>query len=338
LRKHWSRPRKTSWHTSSFCASFSEGLIESELFGHRDGAFTGAKHDRTGWIGGKSGVRFFDEITKTNLSVQAKLLRVVETKKFAQVGDSEMLDSDGWFLFATNRCLEEEVRAGRFLEDLYYRISALRVSLPPLNERGDDAILLATFFIRQKNKEGKRKVKVIDREAVAWIRNYPWPGNVRELQNAITRGFLLGSGEVLRLPELFDEHPLQLLLPKPVVGYADAGQLPKDARKSLSPGQEALLKYLRQIGRPVTSAEVAKALGKDIRKIQRDLKDLRNRRDVTQERVGKTPRYSTSGSPSPASDGAHQSPILPAGGPLQVPFGDPNPPRTTLGMYGTLNT
>ena len=324
---------------TAFCTALSEALIESELFGHCQGAFTTAVADRIGWVEtAQGGTLFLDEICKVGPWLQAKLLRFVETKEFSRVGETRTREADSWLLFGTNRRLEEEVRAGRFLEDLYYRISALRVSLPPLNERGDDAILLATFFIRQKNKEGKRKVKVIDREAVAWIRSYPWPGNVRELQNAITRGFLLGSGEVLRLPELFDEHPLQLLLPKPVVGYANAGQLPKDARKSLSPDQEALLKCLRQIGRLVTSAEVAEALGKDIRKIQRDLKDLRNRGDVTQERAGKVPRYSTSGPPSPASDGAHQSPILPAGGPSQVPFGNPNPPRTTLGMYGTPNT
>ncbi|MDH3692653.1 MAG: sigma-54 dependent transcriptional regulator [Gammaproteobacteria bacterium] len=177
------------------CAAIPSELIESELFGHVKGAFTGATATRKGAAAlAHRGTLFLDEICEMDVALQAKLLRFLQSRKIQMVGKSELEDVDARILSATNRDVLGAVKAGRFREDLYYRLNVIPVSLPPLRERGNDVIELAeTFLAEISKKEGKRFLGIAD-DARRLILKYPWPGNVRELQNIIQRIVVLNDG------------------------------------------------------------------------------------------------------------------------------------------------
>ena len=185
------------------CASIPHDLLESELFGHERGAFTGAAQRRIGKFElAQGGTIFLDEIGELDLSLQAKILRVIQEKQFNRVGGNETITTDARLISATNRDLREEVQAKRFREDLYYRLSTFPILLPPLRQRRTDILLLAENFLKKFGTElGKPGLK-FSRKAMDLMYTYPWPGNVRELENAIQRGVVLTDSEVFSEREL----------------------------------------------------------------------------------------------------------------------------------------
>ena len=185
------------------CGALPESLLESELFGHKKGAFTGAVRDRVGkFEAAHGGTLFLDEIATASPGLQVKLLRVLEDRSFEPVGDERTRHVDVRLVAATNRDLEEEVAAGRFREDLFYRIHVLAVELPPLRERRVDIPLLAERFVERFAGRHRRGVKGLAPEALAALCAAPWPGNVRELENALERAVLLAQGETVTAQDL----------------------------------------------------------------------------------------------------------------------------------------
>ncbi|MCM2357086.1 MAG: sigma-54 dependent transcriptional regulator [Geobacteraceae bacterium] len=181
------------------CASLSENLLESELFGHEKGAFTDARETKKGLFEiADEGTIFFDELAEMPLSVQAKLLKVLDSRTFRRLGGVSDLKSSARIMAATNNDIARQVRKGLFREDLYYRINVLPITVPPLRERGKDIIILASQFARRLG-EGMGKGKVtVSAEAMGHLLNYTWPGNVRELRNIVERALILLQGEEIR--------------------------------------------------------------------------------------------------------------------------------------------
>jgi DNA-binding NtrC family response regulator len=185
------------------CAAIPEPLMESELFGHERGSFTDATERRIGKFEQASGgTLFLDEIAELPTGVQAKLLRALQERSIERVGGRESIAVDARFVAATNRDLPREVSAGRFREDLFYRIHVVPIELPPLRERREDVRLLAEAFLARCAGEGGGAVRRLSREALAALERHAFPGNVRELQNAIERAVALCDGEVIGLEDL----------------------------------------------------------------------------------------------------------------------------------------
>jgi len=180
------------------CGAIASGLIESELFGHVKGAFTGALERRTGRFElADSGTLFLDEIGELPLDMQVKLLRVLQEQEFEPVGSSRTVKVDVRVIAATNRNLDQEVAAGRFRADLFYRLNVLPILVPPLRDRRDDVTQLAMFFVQKHAKRIGRTVDSVSRESLERLAGYSWPGNVRELENVIERALVLSQGGVL---------------------------------------------------------------------------------------------------------------------------------------------
>lgn len=185
------------------CPALSAQLTESELFGHKRGAFTGADADRTGRFEAASGGSILlDEITEIDLSLQAKLLRVLQERSFERVGASESVSVDVRVIATTNRDLLAEISAGRFREDLYFRLAVVPIVLPPLRERKGDVLELAEYFLTHAAEKLSRKRVELEPEARELLNSYSWPGNVRELQNIITRACVLNQGLPITAAEL----------------------------------------------------------------------------------------------------------------------------------------
>ncbi|HZZ59135.1 MAG TPA: sigma-54 dependent transcriptional regulator [Opitutaceae bacterium] len=181
----------------------SEGVFESELFGHVRGAFTDARSDRAGRFElADGGTLFLDEIGNIPPTQQAKILRILETGEFERVGSSRTYRSNVRLLAATNSDLAAEVAAGRFREDLLFRLNTIHLHLPPLRERREDIELLAAHFLKQHAGRYRKSLTGFDEAALAALRDYPWPGNVRELDHAVERAVLMGQGKVIRAPDL----------------------------------------------------------------------------------------------------------------------------------------
>ncbi|MFA6954786.1 MAG: sigma-54 dependent transcriptional regulator [Thermoanaerobaculia bacterium] len=185
------------------CAAIPEELIESELFGHRKGAFTGAIDDRKGKFElADGGTLFLDEIGDMSTKTQAKVLRVLQEQKFQRVGGQQTISVDVRVIAATNKNLEEEIREGRFREDLYFRLAVIPIVVPPLRERGDDVVLLAEHFLRRFAAETGRQPKRFSDAARALLLAHTWPGNVRELRNVTERLTILAPGEVIEARDI----------------------------------------------------------------------------------------------------------------------------------------
>ncbi len=180
-----------------------EGVFESELFGHVRGAFTDAKVDRAGRFElADGGTLFLDEIGNIPLGQQAKILRTIETGEFERVGSSRTYRSNVRLISATNSELPAEVAAGRFRQDLLFRLNTIQLHLPPLRERREDIELLAQHFLKQHVARYSKAITGFDESALQALRDYSWPGNVRELDHAVERGVLMAAGKVLRAPDL----------------------------------------------------------------------------------------------------------------------------------------
>ncbi|MCK5708188.1 MAG: sigma 54-interacting transcriptional regulator [Candidatus Aureabacteria bacterium] len=180
------------------CAALSESILESEIFGHEKGAFTGAATQRKGRFElANKGTIFLDEIGDIPLSTQIKLLRVLQEKEFERVGGTQSIKIDVRVIAATNRNLEKLIKEGRFREDLYYRLHVFPINIPPLRERKTDILLLANYFIGKYSKENQKNIRRISTPAIDMLMSYHWPGNVRELENGIERAVLLSNDDVI---------------------------------------------------------------------------------------------------------------------------------------------
>ena len=185
------------------CAALSESLLESELFGHEKGSFTGADTMQKGRFElAHGGTIFLDEIGEINQSIEVKILRVLQEKKFERVGGEKTIDVDVRIVAATNKNLEEEVKAGRFREDLYYRLNVVRIQMPSLRERKDDIPLLVKSFLREFNLENEKNITGFDAKSKAAILKYDWPGNIRELRNCVECAVVMCNGEEITLEDL----------------------------------------------------------------------------------------------------------------------------------------
>lgn len=185
------------------CAALSESLLESELFGHEKGAFTGAESLHKGKFElAHGGTIFLDEIGEISQSVQVKLLRVLQERKFERVGGEQTIEVDVRVIAATNRNLEEEVKAGRFREDLFFRLNGIRIEVPPLRERKDDIPLLMNSFLTKFNKDNNKSIKGFDSRARTAIYKYDWPGNIRELEHCVESSVVMASGDEITVDDL----------------------------------------------------------------------------------------------------------------------------------------
>ena len=185
------------------CAALSETLIESELFGYEKGAFTGAENIHKGRFElADGGTIFLDEIGEVNLATQVKLLRVLQEHKFERVGGEKTIEVDVRVVAATNRNLEDEVKAGRFREDLFYRLNVVRIEMPSLRERMDDIPLLMHAFLREFNIENKKNIKGFDKASKSAMIKYSWPGNIRELKNAVESAVVMCTGDEIKMEDL----------------------------------------------------------------------------------------------------------------------------------------
>lgn len=207
---HEYSPRRLNTMVALNCGAIPDNLLESELFGHEKGSFTGAASRREGRFEQcDGGTLFLDEIGDMPLPVQVKLLRVLQEGTFSRVGGNEVLSSDVRIVAATNKDLAEEVRRGRFREDLYYRLNVVELRIPPLRERLEDIPLLAEFFLAKiTRKNGMARVRLAG-EAINLLQQHHWPGNVRELENTMARATALASSDVLLADDIPIGHPLR---------------------------------------------------------------------------------------------------------------------------------
>lgn len=201
---HDASPRKDAPLITINCGAIPENLIESELFGHAKGSFTGAHAARRGHVASaEGGTLFLDEVGELPLAVQVKLLRLLQQREYTPVGESRSQKCDIRIVAATNRNLEEEVKAGRFREDLYYRLNVIHVELPALRDRPQDIMLLANHFLKTCSaRAGRNDLEGFSPEAEQALREFQWPGNVRALENVVERAVLLSCGPVIALTDL----------------------------------------------------------------------------------------------------------------------------------------
>jgi DNA-binding NtrC family response regulator len=196
---HQLSPRKNEEFVPVDCSALVETLLESELFGHVKGSFTGAHQTKHGLFElANHGTFFFDEIANLSLNIQAKLLRVIQEREFMQVGSQKRHKLDIRIIASSNRDLREAIKAGDFREDLFYRLSVIPIHLPPLRERTGDIPLLVDHFIRKYNQKSKREVKGVAAAAMKMLTLYAWPGNVRELEHTIERILILEDGDLIQ--------------------------------------------------------------------------------------------------------------------------------------------
>jgi DNA-binding NtrC family response regulator len=207
---HYASRRAARPFMNITCSAMPEMLLESELFGHERGAFTDARQQKRGLFEqADEGTVFLDEIGEMAPALQAKLLRFLEEKAFRRLGATTDITVDVRVVAATNRDLEEQVRAGKFREDLYYRLNVMRIGMPPLRERGQDVVLLARHYVDLFSREFRRRPSALTKAAEAALAAYSWPGNVRELRNLIERAVLLAEGDALEPGDFETVHTLR---------------------------------------------------------------------------------------------------------------------------------
>jgi DNA-binding NtrC family response regulator len=192
---HHYSPRADGPYVRVNCGALSESLLESELFGHVKGAFTGAVDNRTGrFEAAHTGTIFLDEISSMSPKLQVKLLRVLQEHELERVGENRTIRVDTRVIAATNQHLEDEVEAGRFRDDLYYRLNVVPITIPPLRERKEDIPALAAFFLQRYAQENRKEMRPLSPEALDVLLSHDWPGNVRELENDLERAVVLAEG------------------------------------------------------------------------------------------------------------------------------------------------
>jgi transcriptional regulator with GAF, ATPase, and Fis domain len=243
------------------CGALSESLLESELFGHVRGAFTGAIDNRTGrFEAAHKGTIFLDEINSTSLHLQVKLLRVLQERELQRVGDAHTIRVDTRVVAASNRDLLEQAAAGLFREDLYYRLNVVPITLPPLRERAEDIQELATHFLNIYNEQNDRYVVHIEQAAMEALCQYPWPGNVRELQNYIERAVVMAPADELTCD----------LLPSVVTSGCEDKSLARSlGRRSMD--IDSLAEELVQVGLDTATDDARNLHGKIVDRVEREV-------------------------------------------------------------------
>jgi DNA-binding NtrC family response regulator len=205
---HYNSPRRSQPFVKVDCAALTETLLESELFGHVTGAFTGATRDRVGrFKSADGGTLFLDEVGNIPLVLQTKLLRVLQDRQFERVGDDKTISVDVRVTAASNTPLETLVNKGNFRRDLFYRLNIVAIHLPPLRERKEDIPLLVAHFLERFHQKHNRVVKRLSRAAMNKLLSHDWPGNVRELENALEQAVVLSRGDVIEPQDLGIAHP-----------------------------------------------------------------------------------------------------------------------------------
>lgn len=200
---HYNSDRANKAFVNITSSALPEQLLESELFGHERGAFTDARQQKRGLLeAADHGTVFLDEIGEMTPPLQSKLLRFLEEKAFKRVGGLSDIRVDVRVVAATNRSLEDDVKAGKFREDLYYRLQVMPIALPPLRDRKGDVLLLAAYFVDRYNREFKKRIRGLSPAALSLVEQYSWPGNIRELRNAIERAMLLTANEWIEPQDL----------------------------------------------------------------------------------------------------------------------------------------
>ncbi len=260
---HQHSPRAAGPFVKLHCAALAESLLESELFGHERGAYTGADRKREGrFEQAHGGTLFLDEIGEISLSTQVKLLRVLQEREFERVGGSQTVRVDVRVIAATNRDLKEMVAAGTFREDLFYRLNVINLTLPSLRHRPSDVPALAMHFLKRYADENAKSVTTISPDALSQLTSYPWPGNVRELENVIERAVVLAEGDGIGLQHL----PQELAA---VSRRSGPPPIPGSTLDELE--RFAILKTMESVGGATSKA--AEILGISVRKIQYKLQE-----------------------------------------------------------------
>jgi DNA-binding NtrC family response regulator len=250
---HQGSPRASGPFIAVNVTSLSETLLESELFGHVKGAFTGAMERHPGlFVEANRGTIFLDEVGDMSLPMQAKLLRVLQEHELKPVGGNETIPVDVRMVAATHQDLEELVRAGRFREDLYYRLNVVTLRVPRLHERPEDIPLLAEHFLKRFGALSNRPLLGFSSSAMAALQDYPWPGNVRELENVVDRAVALAPGSVVELTDL----PDKLIVHAHTGGRGGAGQEGLESRRRTleQTVREYVLLVLDEVGGNKTEA------------------------------------------------------------------------------------
>ena len=247
---HRHGPRREGPFVAVNPAAIVESLIESELFGHERGAFTGAHQRKLGKFElAQGGTMFLDEIGTLRAEVQAKLLRVLQEREIERVGGTRSIKIDVRVIAATNTNLKDAVGRGTFRDDLYYRLNVVPIVVPPLRERAQDVPLLAEHFLRRDTRDFNKRIEGLSPEAVAALQAYRWPGNVRELENVIERCVVLAEGPVIQLNDL----PLDVLLPQQATRVRAAEALPlNEATDQFE--RQIVLRVLERVGWNLTEA------------------------------------------------------------------------------------
>lgn len=242
---HDNSPRKREKYFAINCGSIPEGTIDSELFGHEKGAFTGAIGESEGYFGvANKGTIFLDEVGELPLATQARLLRVLETGEYIRVGGQKIMKTDARIVAATNVNMQKAISEGRFREDLYYRLNTIPITMPPLRSRGEDVLLLFKLFALHMSEKYRMPKVVLDKEAEQILKSYSWPGNVRQLKN-ITEQISVLSRERLITPEI-----LQKYIPRSQES-TELVLIKEDKDQSYQNEREALFMMLQKLGSQV---------------------------------------------------------------------------------------
>jgi len=266
---HAESPRRTGPFIAISCAALSESLLESELFGHEKGAFTGAGSGARGKFElAAGGTLFLDEIGDISQKLQMDLLRVLDTREFRRVGGEQLLKANVRVIAATNKDLKKQAEAGKFREDLYYRLNVISIVLPPLRERKEDIPVLVDHFLLHFSQEMQKPLEGVSAEALELLMECDWPGNVRELRNVVERGAVMARGPILA--------PLDLDIPRSAPAAAEPGDSLRDVeRKHIA---VTLRQYEWNISR------TARALGIDRVTLYNKIKRYGIREDEADER------------------------------------------------------
>ncbi|MCP3900002.1 MAG: sigma-54-dependent Fis family transcriptional regulator, partial [Desulfobacteraceae bacterium] len=259
---HYNSTRKEKPFVKVNCSALAENLLESELFGHVKGAFTGAVKDKIGRFQmADTGTIFLDEFGDISPVIQLKLLRVLQEKEFERVGDSTSIKTDVRIIAATNANLKEKIKTGEFRQDLYYRIKVVDIPIPPLRERREDIPLLSGHFIKKFNKHFKNQIDGLSNEVIETFMSYSWPGNIRELEHAIEHGFVLCQGKTM----LFKHLPMEI---KEYLKYEKPVRLDNP-----SPDKEKIINALNKTG--WNKSKAARQLGIGRRTIYRKIEEYK---------------------------------------------------------------
>ena len=277
---HRNSPRRDRPLVTLDCTAIPEGLMESQLFGHRRGSFTGAVEHRNGVFAlADTGTLFIDEISELPLPLQAKLLRVIQAHEFVEVGGSQPIQTDIRLITASNKDLRQAVADGTFRADLYYRVAVVMIQLPPLRERREDIPQLVRHFLERFSSVHRRPVPAITPRALEMLTSYTWPGNVRQLENCIEQAVVLANEEIIDVDVLSLDHRE----PKKMVGHHEAAQAGLTLREV---EQEHILRTLHAVNGNRTRA--ARLLGISLRCLQYKLKSYAQNESSTLESIGST--------------------------------------------------